>query len=166
MPFKSKAQMRLFALKERRGELPPGTLKRWHEHTEDPKSLPDKLHKESHMSVLTKLARLSLRGSLPALQVLSLIKSSAVGRGEGFGNTNGIVTARSGLLSPQNLVKGNQQPSVPMAGTMPLGMLAGQQSSTIGQPGFPQQQRGPVVPMSGGQPVMKMSSSSRTKRGG
>lgn len=155
--------MRLFAAKERRGELPPGTLKQWYSHTENPKKLPDKLHKEGSMPLLTKLATLSQRGSAAATHVLSLIKSSAVGRGEGFGNTNGIVTARSGLLSPQNLVKGNQQPSVPMAGAMPMGTLAGQQASTIGQPGFPQQQK-PPVPMSGAVNNIKTASSTLEKR--
>jgi len=43
MPFKSKAQMRLFFAKERRGELPRGTARRWAHHTPNTKKLPEKV---------------------------------------------------------------------------------------------------------------------------
>ena len=33
MPFKSKAQMKKFFAMEKRGEIPPGTAKRWAEET-------------------------------------------------------------------------------------------------------------------------------------
>lgn len=46
MPFKSKAQERLFFAKEARGELPKGTAKRWLKHTKNKKKLPERL-KES-----------------------------------------------------------------------------------------------------------------------
>lgn len=43
MPFKSKAQARLFFAKERAGELPEGTARRWAHETADIKKLPEKL---------------------------------------------------------------------------------------------------------------------------
>lgn len=42
MPFRSKAQMRLFFAKEARGELPKGTARRWLRHTPNRKRLPNK----------------------------------------------------------------------------------------------------------------------------
>lgn len=77
-----------------------------------------------------------------------IIKSSAVGRGEGFGVTNGMVTARSGLMSPHSLTSTkNAQPTLPMAGTMPLGQLAQPAASTIGSPvGMPKAVPASVLP--------------------
>jgi len=43
MPFKSKAQMRLFFAKERRGELPEGKARQWAHETKDIKGLPEKV---------------------------------------------------------------------------------------------------------------------------
>jgi hypothetical protein len=40
MPFKSKSQIRLFKMKERRGELPEGTVAKWMTETPNPGSLP------------------------------------------------------------------------------------------------------------------------------
>jgi hypothetical protein len=60
MPYKSKAQMRLFFAKEKRGELPKGTAERWAEHTPSIKALPE--HKkeafwlEALIPAFTKLA--------------------------------------------------------------------------------------------------------------
>ncbi len=45
MPFKSKAQMRLFFAKEKQGELPKGTAKRWAAETPSIKKLPE--HKKT-----------------------------------------------------------------------------------------------------------------------
>jgi hypothetical protein len=42
MPFKSKAQMRLFFAKEKRGELPKGTTKRWARETKNISKLPQR----------------------------------------------------------------------------------------------------------------------------
>jgi hypothetical protein len=42
MPYKSKAQQRLFFAKEERGELPKGTAKRWAHETKNIKKLPEK----------------------------------------------------------------------------------------------------------------------------
>ena len=42
MPYKSKAQMKKFFAMEKRGEIPPGTAKRWAEETPDIKKLPKK----------------------------------------------------------------------------------------------------------------------------
>ena len=42
MPFKSKAQMRKFAVMERNGELPPGTFEKWMSKTGDVKRLPER----------------------------------------------------------------------------------------------------------------------------
>ena len=47
MPFKSKAQQRLFFAKERRGELPKGTALEWAHHTPDIKALPEHVKKEA-----------------------------------------------------------------------------------------------------------------------
>lgn len=49
MPFKSKAQQRLFFVKEKRGELPPGTAKRWAHETKSIKKLPEHVKKEKNM---------------------------------------------------------------------------------------------------------------------
>lgn len=97
------------------------------------------------LSPYQKIAGLALRGDRSAALLLEMIKSSAVGRGEGFGNTNGMVNARSGLMSPHNLTGGaNRQPTLPMAGTMPLGQLGMPAPSTIGQPvGMPKPMTGP-----------------------
>jgi hypothetical protein len=44
MPFKSKAQQRLFFSKQQKGELPKGTAERWAKHTPNIKALPEKVH--------------------------------------------------------------------------------------------------------------------------
>lgn len=46
MPFKSKAQMRLFFAKERRGELPKGKAKEWAKETKSISSLPERKSKK------------------------------------------------------------------------------------------------------------------------
>lgn len=53
MPFKSKAQMRLFFAKEKRGELPKGTAKRWAHETPSVKKLPEKKKKSSKKASAT-----------------------------------------------------------------------------------------------------------------
>jgi hypothetical protein len=55
MPFKSKAQERLFFAKEKRGELPAGTAKRWAAETPSQKALPEKvgLHKRAYHKAMT-----------------------------------------------------------------------------------------------------------------
>jgi hypothetical protein len=45
MPFKSKAQQRFMFAAENRGELPPGTAKKWAEHTPNIKKLPEHVKK-------------------------------------------------------------------------------------------------------------------------
>ena len=45
MPFKSKAQEKLFFAKEHRGELPKGTAERWAHHTKNIKGLPEHVKK-------------------------------------------------------------------------------------------------------------------------
>lgn len=40
MPFKSKKQMRKFAVMERRGEVKPGTFTKWKGHTKSISRLP------------------------------------------------------------------------------------------------------------------------------
>lgn len=57
MPFKSRAQQRLFFAKEERGELPKGTALEWAHHTPDIKKLPEhvkkkKQEKEANMTPL------------------------------------------------------------------------------------------------------------------
>lgn len=42
IPFQSKSQVRAFFAKEKDGELPKGTAKRWAHHTKDIKGLPEK----------------------------------------------------------------------------------------------------------------------------
>jgi hypothetical protein len=41
-PFRSKKQMRFFAVQEKKGKLPKGTTERWLKHTKRFKSLPEK----------------------------------------------------------------------------------------------------------------------------
>lgn len=55
MPFKSKAQMRLFFAKEKRGELPKGTAKRWAKHTKNISSLPERKKKSKKKAEATEL---------------------------------------------------------------------------------------------------------------
>jgi hypothetical protein len=45
MPYKSKAQQRLFFAKEARGELPKGTAKKWAHETKNIKALPNRKKK-------------------------------------------------------------------------------------------------------------------------
>ena len=45
MPYKSKAQMRLFFAKEKAGELPEGTAKQWADETPNIKKLPEHVKK-------------------------------------------------------------------------------------------------------------------------
>ena len=56
MPFKSKAQQRLFFAKEARDELPKGTAEKWAKHTPDIKELPDKVavRKRAATNILRK----------------------------------------------------------------------------------------------------------------
>ena len=59
MPFKSKAQMRLFFAKEHRGELPRGTARKWAEHTPSIKKLPEQV-KRAFVVGFEKVAVLDL----------------------------------------------------------------------------------------------------------
>ena len=43
MPFKSRSQMRLFFAKEKAGEIPKGTARRWLDKTRSVKALPEKV---------------------------------------------------------------------------------------------------------------------------
>lgn len=45
MPFRSKAQMRKFAVMERQGKLPRGTFRRWLRHTPNVKRLPRRVRR-------------------------------------------------------------------------------------------------------------------------
>lgn len=45
MPFKSKAQMRLFYAKEKKGEISKSTVDKWQKETPNPKKLPERLRK-------------------------------------------------------------------------------------------------------------------------
>jgi len=47
MPFKSKAQRRLFYAKMNRGEMSPGMVKKWESHTPKDKTLPEKVEKKA-----------------------------------------------------------------------------------------------------------------------
>ena len=73
MPFRSKAQQKLFFAKENRGELPAGTAERWAHHTPDIKALPEKVKKtaaEIAEHVLKTAATKSPSGGGPAPQQL------------------------------------------------------------------------------------------------
>jgi hypothetical protein len=48
MPYKSKAQEKLFFAKEAKGELPKGTAKEWAHETKNIKKLPEHVKKESN----------------------------------------------------------------------------------------------------------------------
>ena len=56
MPFKSKAQMRAFFAKEKSGELPKGTAKRWAGETPNISALPDRV-KKAMMGSFIKIAK-------------------------------------------------------------------------------------------------------------
>lgn len=56
MPFKSKAQQRLFFAKESKGELPKGTAEKWASHTPDLKDLPER-KKKARSQAAAKMAR-------------------------------------------------------------------------------------------------------------
>lgn len=47
MPFKSKAQVKKFAILEKEGKLPKGTTKKWAAETPSMKKLPKKKKKKS-----------------------------------------------------------------------------------------------------------------------
>ena len=49
MPLKSLAQMKWMYSAEKRGELPPGTAKRWAKHTPNIKKLPKKLNHKKYV---------------------------------------------------------------------------------------------------------------------
>ena len=59
MPFKSKSQMRAFFAKEKRGEMPKGTAKRWLKETPDIGSLPERIKEAMIMlyDPFTKIAK-------------------------------------------------------------------------------------------------------------
>lgn len=61
MPFKSKAQQRLFFAKEKRGELPKGTAELWTKHTPDIKSLPEHVKKKAAKSVPKRKVKVNRR---------------------------------------------------------------------------------------------------------
>lgn len=48
MPFRSKRQQRFMFAAEARGELAPGTARRWAHHTRDLKHLPEKVRRKGH----------------------------------------------------------------------------------------------------------------------
>ncbi len=51
MPYRSKAQMRLFFAKEHDGELPKGTARRWAHHTKNIKKLPQHVKKKASLEM-------------------------------------------------------------------------------------------------------------------
>lgn len=57
MPYTSKSQMRLFFAKEKRGELPKGTARRWAHHTPSIKKLPEKVNKKSLSMALHNISK-------------------------------------------------------------------------------------------------------------
>ena len=107
MPYRSKAQMRLFFAKEQKGELPLGTARRWAHHTNNLKKLPQHVkHKEQKgQRKRAALLELAAAGDETARLVLEVLKKAAIGRHEGYGATNGLMTSRSNLLSPTNLAR-------------------------------------------------------------
>lgn len=48
MPFASKAQQRFMFAAERRGDIEPGTAKKWAHETPSIKKLPEKVKKKGH----------------------------------------------------------------------------------------------------------------------
>ena len=57
MPFKSKAQQRLFFAKESRGELPRGTARRWAHETKNIRGLPERKKRREATRVRTPGSR-------------------------------------------------------------------------------------------------------------
>lgn len=56
MPFSSKAQMRLFFAKEKRGDLPKGITKKWAAHTPSIKKLPERVKTAGFVGGILKIA--------------------------------------------------------------------------------------------------------------
>ena len=61
VPFKAKAQQRLFFANEERGELPVGTAELWAKHTPDIKSLPEHVKKKAAKGVSKLKTKLNRR---------------------------------------------------------------------------------------------------------
>ena len=66
MPYASKAQQRKFFAMEARNELPKGTARRWAHHTDDIKSLPDRVAKEAVLAGLKAAGLFPVAPQLPA----------------------------------------------------------------------------------------------------
>lgn len=110
MPFKSRAQIRRFRQKERDGEFPKGTVKKWLEETRaagiDPATLPNRLHKKrkKQSSPMKKIANVlygafikaatvgtnsstalsGVKPSRPAIGTLKVPKRLVIGTARGF----------------------------------------------------------------------------------
>jgi len=160
MPLASKAQFRKFKVLEREGKVAPGTASEWYHHTDNFDSLPE------HKKAIESLHQLAKEGNTTAQAVIATLKQSAsVGRNEGFGATNSMVTAGSSLMNPANLSKPPEpipgqpgQPPVPLAKRPP--QLAPGFGSMAGQA---MQQFKPAPPVTGGPPVTAGNLSSPIK---
>ena len=77
MPFKSKAQMRLFFAKEKKGELPKGTAETWIKHTPNISSLPEHTKSSALIGAFTKLAEVMLKKDEAKIVPASIVLSQA-----------------------------------------------------------------------------------------
>lgn len=97
MPFKSKAQQRLFFAKERAGELPKGTALEWAHHTPNIKALPEHVKKDA-VDYGERLARLLERRGESELGVPNLKEANAAPAAATAANPAALSTAQ--LLLP------------------------------------------------------------------
>lgn len=160
MPYKSKSQARLFRLKERRGELPPGTASQWARHTPvGIKALPERVghgakKNKKKAAMLQSLSELASQGNLLATMIVGVHKTATIGRQEGFGSTNGLAPSNANLLSLSTLSKpggpGAPASMAPAGGA--LSMAGGMKPMSMPAP---QQPAAPAqAPMTGGTPPM------------
>jgi hypothetical protein len=138
MPFVSNAQRKYFRWAEAKGILKPGTYDQWEKETPKGKKLPERLHNKKPRSKRAMLLDLAAQGNQTAQLVLEVIKSATVGRHEGYGATNSMVTAGGGLLSATNLAKPPKQAQQPT--------LPGQTPQAIGQTPSTLMKTGPASP--------------------
>jgi hypothetical protein len=141
MPFKSKAQHRLFRAKEERGEMPKGTASRWAHHTSSMSKLPEHVkHKKESGDIIADLAvgaacspyveRLAADSGLPSSHIAALAAFSqipvvsfckqAYENPQAFTELNKLVTEKQGNWLTEFI---KRRPISAAAGGLGLGSL-------------------------------------------
>jgi hypothetical protein len=105
MPFKSKAQMRLFFAKEKKGELPKGTAETWVKHTHNIDSLPEKVASwvDAAIPAFTKLAE-ALRYAKPVPAAITLKQATEAAKAKKQKGMDGVQYRNYLTNSKRNLV--------------------------------------------------------------